>query len=86
MDLSKFLRQRDIIGTLCAATLSSQLVVFADLITTSCIIPIINKNGTVEKFCIDIRGAKIEIGKILFSLIRFCIILIMLGIIYYNMF
>jgi hypothetical protein len=86
MDLTKFLRQRDIIGTLCAATLSSQLVVFADLLTTSCIIPIINQNKRIENYHVRVGGNKVEIGKILISLIRFCVILIMLSVIYYHTF
>lgn len=86
MDITKFLRQRDIIGTLCAATLSSQLVVFADLLTTSCIIPIINQNKRMENYHIRMGNGKIEIGKILISLVRFCIILVMLSVIYYHTF
>lgn len=87
MELGKFLKQRDIIFTLCAATISTQIVMFADLLTNSCIIPFINKNATnknnVENFVVDLKGAKIEAGKIMVAFIRFAIILIILYMIYY---
>ena len=85
--LHTFLKQRDIIFTLCAATIATQIVMFADLLTNSCVMPIINKDAanenTVEKFVVDLKGAKIELGKILVAIIRFTIVALLLYIIYY---
>ena len=87
MDLSKFLKQRDIIYTLCAASISTQIVIIADLLTTSCIIPMINKNShesnTVENFIVNINGAKMEVGKLLVAIIRLIIVAAMLYLIYF---
>lgn len=86
MDLGKFLKQRDIMYTLCAVALSSQIVVFADLITNSCMIPIINKNSSnnnVENFIINLGGAKIEVGKFFIAVMRLIIIVAILYLIYY---
>lgn len=87
MELGKFLKQRDIIYTLCAAALSTQIVLIADLLTTSCIMPIINKNSrkdkTVENFVVSFRGAKIEAGKLLIAIIRFIVVALLLYLVYY---
>jgi hypothetical protein len=85
MDLGKFLKQRDIIYTLCAVALSSQIVVFADLLTTTCIIPIINKDShnNVENFIVNLRGAKIEVGKFFIAVLRLIFIVAILYIVYY---
>jgi len=86
MDLGRFLKQRDIIYTLCAASISAQIILIAETITNSCIMPIINKNNennTVESFVVSVRGAKIEMGKILIVTIRLIIVSIILYLIYY---
>lgn len=86
MDLGKFLKQRDIMYTLCAVALSSQIVVFADLLTNSCMIPIINKNSSnnnVENFIVNLGGAKIEVGKFFIAILRLIIIVMILYLIYY---
>lgn len=86
MELGKFLKQRDIMFSLCAASISAQIVMIADLLTLSCIIPIINKHThrkeSVEHFTIDFRGAKIEAGKILVAIIRFILVALILLLIY----
>lgn len=87
MDLGRFLKQRDIIYTLCAAALSTQIVLIADLITTSFIVPVINKTNhkptiAVENFTVDLKGAKIEVGKFLIAIIRLLIIIVILYLIY----
>lgn len=86
MDLGQFLKQRDIMYTFCAVALSSQIVVFADIITNSCIIPIINKNlnnNDVENFIVNLGGAKIEVGKFFIAVIRLLVIVAILYLIYY---
>jgi len=87
MNLGNFLKQRDIIYTLCAASISTQIVLIADLITTSFVMPIINNNtppdNTVEKFVVDFKGSKIEAGKLLIAVIRLIIVISILYFIYY---
>lgn len=87
MDLGKFLKQRDIIYTLCAASISTQIVIIADLITSSIIMPLIDRNvntgDNIENFYVQVNGAKMEIGKMLVALIRLGIVSIMLYSIYY---
>ena len=97
MELGKFLKQRDIIYTLCAASISAQIVIIADALTSSCIVPILNKtsyhiNDTqktekkIENFVVDMGGAKIELGKIFISIMRLIIVIIILYTIYYLMY
>lgn len=99
MDLGKFLKQRDIIYTLCAATISTQIIIMSDILTNSFIMPLLNNNGmpsqindksnnsfnsdNIENFTVDIKGAKMEMGKLFIALIRLIIIFIILYIIYY---
>ena len=87
MDLGKFLKQRDIIYTLCAASISTQIVLIAELITYSFIMPIINhrtnEGDNVENFIVQINGAKIEVGKLLVAIIRLSIVALILYLIYY---
>lgn len=84
MDLGRFLKQRDIIYTLCAASISTQIVLIADLVTTSCIIPLINNDSNnVENFIVNINGAKMELGKLLVAIIRLLIVASLLYMIYY---
>lgn len=88
MEIGKFLKQRDIIYTLCAAALSTQIIAIADILTTSVIVPIINNSGTtevepMEKFIVDLKGIRFEIGKILICIIRLFVVIIMLYVIYH---
>lgn len=86
MELGQFLKQRDVIYTLCAASISTQIVLVADLITNSCIMPIIDKNHNdkkIENFTLNVKGAKIELGKLLIAIVRILIIILILYIIYY---
>lgn len=86
MELGQFLKQRDVIYTLCAASLSSQIVLIADLVTNSLIMPLINKNNDdkkIENFVVNLKGAKMEIGKLLIAIIRVLIVVIILYVIYY---
>lgn len=85
MDLGKFLKQRDIIYTLCAAAISTQIVLIAELITYSFIMPFINmhtEDKTVENFVVNVNGAKIELGKLLVAIIRLAIVVLILYLIY----
>lgn len=84
MELARFLKQRDVIYTLCAASVSTQLVIIADLLTTSIVVPIINnhKGDDIETFKVNVNGADIEIGKILVACIRFIIVVILLYMIF----
>lgn len=90
MELGKFLKQRDIIYTLCAASISAQIVIIADALTSSCIIPIMNRQSsterTVENFVVDMGGAKIELGKIIIAIIRLIIVMLILYTAYYFMY
>ena len=88
MDLGRFLRQRDVIYTLCAASISTQIVIIADLVTQSCVLPFFDKKTTdgsssVESFAVDVRGAKIELGKLFIAIIRLIIVTVILFLIYY---
>lgn len=90
VELHTFLKQRDVIFTLCAAVIATQIVMFGELLTNSCVVPIINKHTphphTIENFIVDLNGAKIEVGKILIAIIRFSIVAILLYFIYYIMY
>ena len=45
VELHTFLKQRDVIFTLCAAgIIATQIVTFGELLTNSCVVPIINKH------------------------------------------
>lgn len=87
MELGRFLKQRDIIYTLCAASISTQIVLIADLITNSCVMPLINRNSEYEKqvenFSIRMHGAKIELGKLFVAIVRLLIVTLLLYLIYY---
>lgn len=87
MDLGNFLKQRDIIYTLCAASISTQIVLIADLITTSCVMPFIDKNKignehTIEQFTVKFGEAHIGLGKIFVAIIRLIIVIIILYLVY----
>ena len=87
MELGKFLKQRDIFFFLCVSVISTQFVVLADILTLSCIVPLINKNNkehsTIENFKLDVKGAHLEVGKVLISLIRILVIIIVIYLLYY---
>lgn len=85
MELGRFLKQRDIIYALCAAALSTQIVLIADLVTNSLIIPFVNKNHTqtVETFTVSLHGAKIELGKLFIAVIRLLVIILILYVVYH---
>lgn len=87
MELGKFLKQRDMFFFLCVSAISTQLVIIADLLTMSCIVPIMNKNNDeedkVENFVVNIAGAKVGIGKMFVALIRLLIIIMIIYILYY---
>lgn len=84
MDLKNFLKQRDILYTLCAASISSQIVLIADVLTSSFIVPVMNKNAQqrIENFSIDMKGIKIELGKLIIAIIRLMIVLLTLFILF----
>lgn len=90
VELHTFLKQRDIIFTLCAAVIATQIVMFGELITNSCVVPMINKHSPdhtkVENFTINFNGAKLEFGKIFIAIIRLLIIAILLYSVYYLMY
>ena len=87
MDLVRFLKQREIIYTLCAAALSTQIIGIADSIVTTIIVPCLNRdvdnNHAIENFTINVRGARIEFGKILIALIRVVVVILLLYLIYF---
>jgi large-conductance mechanosensitive channel len=87
MDLGRFLKQRDIIYTMCAISITTQLILVAEIITNSFILPVINRNtvddNKIENFVVQLKGAKIELGKLLAIIIRMIVIASILYLIYY---
>ena len=86
MELGSFLKQRDIIFTLCAAALSSQIVSIADLLATTCFVPFYgdynsdeeHSQKNIEKFFVKVNGSVIDMSKIILALIRLLFISIIL--------
>lgn len=82
MELARFLKQRDIIFIISAGAISTQVVALSDLITTTIIVPIINNYSDQEEGFenakSNIKGIRVEHGKLIIALIRITILLILL--------
>lgn len=72
------LRQTKVLNTLIAASLASQIALAGDIITSSCILPIINKKKTVDKMNINCGDFCIDFGKVVILLIRIAVVFLLL--------
>ena len=87
MELGKFLKQRDIFFFLCVSVISTQFVVFADVLTLSCIVPLINNKRKekvgIEDFKLTVGRTNMELGKVVVAAVRILIIAIVIYLLYY---
>lgn len=85
MALIEFIKLHSVLTTICAATLSTQVVSLADVLTNNIVVPIIdhkNNDHKIEGMSANIGGVSIGYGKLLIVLIKIIIVLILLYIIF----
>lgn len=88
MELFGFIGTQSVLHTICAATISTQVVSLADALTNSIIVPVIDNNvdfddDKIEHMNVSIGGVNLGFGKLLIVLIRIIVLLLLLYLVYH---